>query len=383
MSAATVPSELLATVYSAADDNRMWATFCDTFNRLLGAPIMMYGHCVDSARSLGLVEGGWDPGELDRYHAYYGALNPWMHMNVAMRPGMVGVSDHALPRAELFKTEFYNDWLRPQENLVSGSAMICHRSRDSFVALAAACRARGVDDNLPRLVDALEALSPHIMRVIELSKALSGTASGTARPLEASPHAMILISHSGRAGYRNTAASVFLAGTSQLGIGHRDKLRASDEELDNYLQAAVRAMQFEAFDQLPRPRVLTTERHGRCVIHPHVFPSAADREFPEAVWCDPVAGCFVVSGIGGTDSEATFADMAAAFGATAAEARLAQSLLEGRSLTEIAELKGVSRHTVRNQMRALLQKSGTRDQSDFIRLMHRLSSPFSHEEGLS
>jgi len=57
------------------------------------------------------------------------------------------------------------------------------------------------------------------------------------------------------------------------------------------------------------------------------------------------------------------------FGFTAAEARLARDLAAGGSVEEFAMTYSVSVATVRTQLRAVLQKSGTARQQDLIRLL--------------
>ena len=71
-------------------------------------------------------------------------------MNMAMPVGSVGVSDQALPRRDLFKTSFYNDWLRHQDNVVAGPFLLCERTPHSFVGIAVACHARNVEETLPK-----------------------------------------------------------------------------------------------------------------------------------------------------------------------------------------------------------------------------------------
>lgn len=62
------------------------------------------------------------------------------------------------------------------------------------------------------------------------------------------------------------------------------------------------------------------------------------------------------------------------FGLTAAEARLARKLRDGRTLQEAAEVLSVSVNTVRNQLRAVFDKMGLKRQSDLIRALTELSS---------
>jgi DNA-binding CsgD family transcriptional regulator len=59
-----------------------------------------------------------------------------------------------------------------------------------------------------------------------------------------------------------------------------------------------------------------------------------------------------------------------AFQLTRAEARLAVHLMSGRSLTEAADLFGVSHNTVRSQLRVIFEKTQTRRQADLVRLLH-------------
>ncbi len=297
-------------------------------------------------------------------------------MNVAMPVGMVGVSDQALPRQDLFKTEFYNDWLRPQENIVAGPAMICYRSKERLVAMAGPCRARGIDNTLPGTVALFEALAPHLARSINISSALCVGGSPAFSYLDASPHGIIIIRRSGCVGYTNKAAERFIAKTGVLTTDRRERLGSKDEEVLAYLNSATAAMQADSYCAMPNSLLVRTKKFGECMFHAHIFPNEVEHKFPCSAWADPVAGAVVVSGqlgIGGVDYDGR---IARSFGATLAEASLAEGLLGGLSLYEYADLHRLSRHTVRNQMRSLLLKTDTANQVEFTRKMLRLASPF-------
>ncbi|MBF0436678.1 MAG: helix-turn-helix transcriptional regulator [Magnetococcales bacterium] len=60
------------------------------------------------------------------------------------------------------------------------------------------------------------------------------------------------------------------------------------------------------------------------------------------------------------------------YGLTPAEAHLAKELATGRKLDEVANEKGVSRHTVRTQLREIFAKTGTNRQSELVRLVMML-----------
>lgn len=61
------------------------------------------------------------------------------------------------------------------------------------------------------------------------------------------------------------------------------------------------------------------------------------------------------------------------WGFTHAEGQLAHWLIQGLSLDEAAERIGVSKNTVRSQLRALFDKTETRRQAELVRLLLQLS----------
>jgi DNA-binding CsgD family transcriptional regulator len=61
------------------------------------------------------------------------------------------------------------------------------------------------------------------------------------------------------------------------------------------------------------------------------------------------------------------------YGLTAAQTEVANGILTGYTLTEIAAIRHVSVGTVRQQMKNILAKTGTSRQSDLVRLLMALS----------
>ncbi len=59
------------------------------------------------------------------------------------------------------------------------------------------------------------------------------------------------------------------------------------------------------------------------------------------------------------------------YGLTAAEAALAAELARGRSVDQIAERLGLSRHTVRGHLKAVFAKTGTHRQAELVGLLLR------------
>ena len=61
------------------------------------------------------------------------------------------------------------------------------------------------------------------------------------------------------------------------------------------------------------------------------------------------------------------------FDLTAREVELAQALLEGRTLPELARAHAVSKQTLRNQLSSIMRKTCTRRQSELVALLLQMA----------
>ncbi len=373
--ATPLSNELLALVYGTTTDPSLWPAFCQEFSKTTGASVMMFGHATDSYHSVGLLGGGWDPELLQTYDEYYGALNPWMDMNLKMPVGVVGTSDMALSRDQLVRTEFYNDWLRHQNEAIAGPAMICHRSKQRFVALAASERGHLADEKMPHLVNCFKALSPHIMRAIEMSSVLHARSIGSA-VLETSHAGVILIHRSGKVGYCNDAAVRFLKGNPTIHLRYDDRLIARNEAVGKYLEDCCKSMIMQQFNTLPGCVAVDQFNDRPILLHAHIIPQMEQGKFPETMWLDPIVGAFVITAPFGLHDAVPLQQILETFAATPAEVRLGTALIAGENLSAYADRREISRHTARNQLQSLLNKTATHSQAEFVGLVTSLLSPF-------
>ena len=230
---------LLDAVYATATRRAGWQVFVDELRACADVPVMMFGHDIARDESLGLVAAGIDPAEIVRYHEGFADKNPWMHMNLTMPVGSVGTSDEALARRDLFKTEFYNDWLRHQDNVVAGPFLLCQRTAERFVGLALACPAKRVDRSLPHGLELLQQLAPHVRRALTMAQAMSRGEVASYAHLRDSRHAVIVVRASGAVDYLNKAAEQLVASGEVVRITARGRLEGACAEMRSYLSAAL------------------------------------------------------------------------------------------------------------------------------------------------
>jgi DNA-binding CsgD family transcriptional regulator len=133
--------------------------------------------------------------------------------------------------------------------------------------------------------------------------------------------------------------------------------------LDRALHAVIWAGQGGAF-----PPVVLPRREGRPILaYPIRVPAIASGAL------SPGTACVVFVDLAARLTTAV-GDLIAAFGLTPCEARLAGKLLSEGSLEAAAESLCVAVGTVRNQLKAVFQKTDTRNQGQLIALIARLAT---------
>ncbi|SDD95417.1 alpha/beta fold hydrolase [Ruegeria marina] len=85
--------------------------------------------------------------------------------------------------------------------------------------------------------------------------------------------------------------------------------------------------------------------------------------------CPDTAGQLMIEGLDYQWTPAAERMLVASFGLSPAEVDIVRNLMDGRSLKEIAEKSRKSEHTVRNQTKSVLAKTGAPGQVDLIRLV--------------
>ena len=84
----------------------------------------MFGHDLDSNSSLSLLASNYDPDFIATYDSYYAEKNVWVPGFFEQRVGHTIPSEVMCKRSVLEKTEFYNDWVLPQEDIIAGGGAI-------------------------------------------------------------------------------------------------------------------------------------------------------------------------------------------------------------------------------------------------------------------
>jgi DNA-binding CsgD family transcriptional regulator len=315
-----------------------------------------------------------DPERQQTYFEYYSAINPYVLRGPRALhspwPLLVLTEADYFTREELEATEYYNDFLKPQQ---------IHSS--VIVRLA---RSGGAETTLnigrPPSLDAFTndelrmagRLQPHLIRALRVNQAMGERTALSGRladVLDQSPHGVFLIDATGAVRHANREAERLLAEKHGLRIanGQLTGSGGAGKQLEALIRRAGSRDQ-----RCGGSMLLATPGRARplsLTVAPLTSERAAIAQGPWVLVCV-------------TDLDAAVrlpeARLRQLYGLTGAEARVAMALFEGASPREIADAADVSFSTVRNQITRIYEKTQTHRQAELVRLMMRLLGVAGH-----
>lgn len=313
----------------------------------------------DAVRNRGALSlsSGFEDGAFAAYGRHYSHINPWMP-KASMRPvGLGVVSEQMLDRADLIRTEFYNDFMRSIGSEAAVGVTIMRESGRSFLLSTLTSRA-DADENMAA-AETLTRLAPHLKRVFRyyqtgpFQKALSEV--GTAL-LGETDIGLIVVGDGLTIKSISTVAQRHIEQGEGIGISPAGRIVLGDEGAATVLQQMI--------DRLAEgPRV-----------HSHVTTAAGKQrkvtliklsKDPMSVFFEgPSVAILIEPADGRRPNELT--RVAASVNLTPAEIRLALALDRGISIREAAMELGIAEGTARQQLKSIFRKTGTSRQSELI-----------------
>jgi DNA-binding CsgD family transcriptional regulator len=377
--------KLVRMIYAAGLDQSKWAAFLAAFSAESGnARLALHSHDVTTNANLGFLSHNYSEEHRSSYQAYYAATSPWNSRVAAMPVGKALRSQQLLAPEVLKKTEFYNDWIRPQDDIGTGAGITLVKDRERFLRLSCNIRFRDIETVQDHLVWLLDSLGEHIRLAFDLSRKLARNQIGPQHEdiLNRLQDAVFLLDRAGRLTLLNTAAASMQRNGSCLSADRAGQISfktnaaqlAYEKALAATLHGSGRAQDFLVQDG---------SRLGlRASLSPFVTADQlADRPF--AMLMDGLPAAILIIAPSGDVSGHALARFARSHGLTPAEAALAQHLLEAGSVRSFAEARRVSIHTARNQLRSVLSKTGVTRQAALVALMAQTSRDTNPAENLA
>jgi DNA-binding CsgD family transcriptional regulator len=362
-------SELLATLYAAPLQPEKWQAFFDHLSRLtnISSGYLITTHGSESQEVLAGGGFSFNPEALRLYNEYYGAMDPFW-APVLRNPRVAVVRGVELVRQDqLRKSEMYNDLLCKYD-MESMTLLSCSSSAEQTNSLPVWRRAQ--DGPMEEAsINLLRMLLPHAHAALQIRSRLHAAElprlfSETA--LDAMSVAAFLVASDGRVQHMNSLASELVQKADGLRLDGAF-LTATDPtesaQLRALISGAVAAGKKNTI-AAPGGALNITRQETLYPLHVAVLPVPENNVTVAAI---PCALVFSSDPNALPRSRAAFLRML--FRLTAAESRLADFLLEGLDVRATADRLGITLETARFHLKRVLTKTGTRRQTELIRLM--------------
>ncbi|MEZ5936127.1 MAG: hypothetical protein R3F54_30340 [Alphaproteobacteria bacterium] len=359
-------------LYEAAAEPNSWSDALTLIADLLGAAGAQFFIWDKSCSAMSFSAVGRLPDEGNAaYVSHYGAIDTRRQALDRLPAQQVLATDETFDGGRFRRSEFFNDFLLPYDVPYAACSRVLVTERQSAVIGVLRHRHQGPFD-APAL-GKLDHLLPHLGRVACLHHKLADLrqrSQMTTSALDMLAHGFLITDIDGRVHLMNRAALEMVGEGHGLALSHGrlSAARPGDAaRLARMIAVAARPKGGSPGQACSAMQV--TGPSGCRSLALLVMPLCLAPQFA-TISANPAAIVMI--------SEPSAAPrlpeqcLMGMFALTAAEARLAITLGSGRRLECIAAERGRSMSTLRTQMRAILNKTGTDRQADLLRLLGTL-----------
>ena len=359
--------ELVERIYAAASDPAEFPGFLEQISALLQSPISslilrdQQESAVQIASSIGL-----DPEYQRLYEEYYCERNIWFPGGRPLHYNRAGTGSEVVSEAELSRSEYFNDYLRPQGLFYMTGVSV--KPDDQLVLSFSALRGRAKGDLSRQELKAIQTLVPHLQRALQIRQRLETAEllqKASWQVLDNCIAAIVLVDRHRRIRGLSREAEQILKAND--GIGVRDNrlvtnIGQQDAAMNDLIDSCFRN---DLPVRAPGGHLLVNrpslKRPLSLLVDP--LPSLG------SMWRPPLAAILIRDS--GGKLRLSPGALQTTFRLTPAESRLAILLAEGKALDEIGAELRVTQNTLRSQLKRIFTKTDTRRQGELISLILR------------
>jgi len=316
------------------------------------------------------------------YREHYGAMDEWFKgSRGVVHTGWVGLGQMLVSDQALAKSEFYNDYLRANDDVfhLCSTTPVVEPGLLFALSLSRPRRAGPFGESHLRL---LRLLLPHMQRALQLHRkfvALRRHGNMLESGLDLVTAAIVFVDVAGRVLMANRFAAALLQRRDGL-FSTRDGLRAGSPRESAQFEKLIRAAALTGNGRKLSAggAMYISRKPPRPPLTVLVAPIKL--ELANLAPHRPAAAIFITDPEQSTEPSREI--LQRLYGVTPAEYELAALLLQGRTLKQTAELRRITIATVRSQLKSIFRKTNVSTQSQLVRLL-MLMPPTPPRSGLS
>lgn len=363
-------ARLLGVLYAAPSTPELWMP---AFEQLAVAMDASVGALVSVNLSTGDTEFvvNWGDDRMKHGYTSFGRYNEWILRGIRWAPeGALCIGSDLWPENEMRQSIYYNEFLKFVDvGHLCGVMTLKTKTQIEAISFHRGIHGLEFEKSSAGL---FELAIPHFQMALSIRRKLSeleAHISDLESALNQLRSALVLVDAKGKVVFVNQAARSILDKQESISL-HNSRLTTRNSSDSIAMEALIcrailtaigrdvgggGAMRISRSEQGPLYLLISPflsrsgSIPGRALVCIFFRDPEQDTAVPAEVW-------------------------KVLFGFTPAETRLANALLQGKSLDEIAALYCLSRETVKSQIRSLFLKTGTKRQSELIRFLSRLSN---------
>lgn len=368
--------KLTSLMFAAALDQSRWIDFLKELSRVNGGiHTQIFGHDLKSNFALDLVHYMYQGDFIDQFLEHYSSINAFAPALINAEVGRIMPVDDMIPRRDLLKTEFYNDWLRPQGSIIGGGGALLHKDETRFFAIGGNIAEKDTDRLQNRWLQNLEILLPSLQHSFEISRTLGGKTLEVAAFNQIGGQestSIFLLNSEGRIIFHNSGAAVMLDTGRIVRLGVDNRFTINSLTGADALKRALNSLKNRDSGTSSAFSVNDNETGSTYIFRIAAFDPDMLESSPfgfNISFSEPYLLLTVTPVKHGHN---TAAQIIHAYRLTASEADVALKIADGLSLNEISAIRSVSIHTVRSQLKSAMSKMEQRRQSGLVRLIEQI-----------
>ncbi|HVY20173.1 MAG TPA: hypothetical protein VHA70_08855 [Bauldia sp.] len=314
-----------------------------------------------------------NPEYTELFFSKYMKLSPLSPHLMMSKPGDIVVASRLMPHEELRASRFFREWVEPQHYYDFVGVTIENSGGRVANLTSGGLDHQGLitDDQVRRM----ELIAPHIRRAVLIGDVIEEQfriARDLAEVFDRLAISIFLVRRDGAITYAN-APGRRLAEEGDVVVAMDGSLKATSAAAANQLQSAIAAA--SEGDAAIATNGIALPLSGRtgALYVASVLPLASGERTETGRAFEAKAAVFVRKS--GIDLPNPIEVMARQYRLTGAEIRVLYSLMEMSGISAAADLTGLSQATVKTHIRHLFVKTGTKRQSDLVKLVASLASP--------
>jgi len=370
---------------AAVEETKWWQVLRAIGDVLADAKTFSFDFNIESQQSTNLRFNGVDPSSLKAYERYYAALNPYpatVFFNSKAPPATVLNAHDFVAPAQAMQTEFYNDFMKPQQMGPWHFGAILHRDASDIGLFTVLPQGNYAHGNYEDLRKKFSMLAPHLVRAVEINRVLSRHMQiehALGSSLDALAAAAFVLEASGKLLHANGLGETMLRAGDVLARQPDGSLAAKHAAEESALEAAVRNAGAPGAAIDPPVRLTSRARPAMYlawIMRMRDTPTTPGGPLHGLDGFDRHGATLVLVSRTDRKIEISADVLRAAYDLSPAEARLVAALAGGESIADYASRLGLSRNTVRNQMASIFDKTDTRRQAELVARVLAAIGPF-------